>query len=117
MEITSLKPCMASFRTIVQCYSANPKTVERKVLRVTTVFLLSCFDVERGVADGQADTCRIRKALNMRLTGIVQCQAQVPGQDHQVRRKTTGLFRAVIRQSMENVERRIRDAGVLACSP
>jgi hypothetical protein len=47
----------------------------------------------------------------------VQCQAQVPGQDHQVRRKTSGLFQAVMRQTMENVERRIEDAGAFACCP
>lgn len=57
---------MVSFRAIVQYYSANSKTIEGEFLRVVLMLLLSGFDQARGDQDGQADTCRIRMAFNMR---------------------------------------------------
>lgn len=108
MGITSLWPRMVSSRAIVRYYSANPKTIEGELPRVVTVVLLSCFDVERGVPDGKADTFQIRMTVFMRLTGIAQCQAQVPGQDHQVRRKNTGMFQAVMRRTVGRVEGRMK---------
>lgn len=79
--------------------------------------MLTCLGVEHGVADAhadsQADTCRNRKPVNMRLTGVVQCQALVSGQEHQVRRKTNGLFQAFARRTMENIERGIDNTGNL----
>lgn len=78
--------------------------MEWVVLRDLVLWLLSCFDVECGDQDGQANTCRFGKAINIRWTGMAQCQAKVPGQDLQGRRKKVGAFEAVMRRSVERVE-------------